>query len=682
MYARWQPHLQAGGALADVKHSVFRIAEGEDERISRLERQVTREREARLAAEAIAEKGLRDLYNSQRRLALLQRITERANSADDIQAALSFALREICAEMDWDFGNAYLVPMDGSAAIACDCWHLSDPHQLAPFVEASRHIRFERGIGLPGRVLTDTRAHWVADVREDANFLRHGVAIDCRVVAGCAFPIMAGSDVVAIYEFFSRRTMIPDDGMVETITQIGIQLGRVVERVRSREALLHDALHDALTGLPNRVLLSHRAQAAFKRLPSSGNGLAVLVIDLNGFKAVNDQHGHHLGDNVLVAVTQRLSESLDKCLAIERGNLQITLARSGGDEFVVLLDGIADRSVPAQFADALHAALQTPFFLAGNEIIIGASIGIAKSGSAYTDIGQIMRDADLAMYEAKAGKRGNTVKFTPALGNRVRNRMALEQEIREAVSDEQFVLYYQPIVDLGSGRLEGYEALVRWLHPQRGLIPPDDFIPIAEETGLIVFLGEWVLREACAAMARLHLGRTTAHLPSIAVNIAPMQFLQPNFVPQLQRILIETGAPGSCLKLEVTEGVAIIDAERTRLILEQCRAIGVRTGLDDFGTGYSSLSYLHSLPFDTLKIDRSFIAALDQPKGLNIVRAILDLAKKLGLGVVAEGIETNKQSRMLEAWGCNSGQGYLLGRPQPEGQAFDLAAQLQLHNKH
>ena len=655
-----------------MKVSRFSIPDGVDDRVLRLERQLAREREARFAAEAIAEKGLRDLYNSQRRLALLQRITERANSSDDIHAALYFALKEICSELDWDFGNSYLVADDDSAAIACDCWHLACPEGLRAFVDASRSISFMSGIGLPGRVLRDARAHWVEDVREDTHFLRRTVAQECRVVSGCAFPIMVGSQVVAIFEFFSRRTITPDSGMVETMAQIGIQLGRVVERIRAREALLHDTLHDSLTGLPNRVLLADRASHAFDSLAGGDGGLAVLVIDLNGFKAVNDKHGHHLGDEVLVAVTRRLSDALSPWREQERGLKRVTLARTGGDEFVVLLDGQLDRTLAWQVASSLQAALEAPFLAGEEDTAISAAIGIALCTTAYRNVDQVMRDADLAMYEAKTGDHGNIVVFTPTLGSRVRNRMALEQEIREAISDQQFVLHYQPIVGLNTGQLTGFEALVRWSHPQRGLIPPGEFIPIAEETGMIVSLGDWVLREACAAIARLHCAIGPGHLPSVAVNIAPIQFLQPHFVAQLKNILRETGVPPACLKLEITEGVAIIDAERTRITLEQCREIGVRTGLDDFGTGYSSLSYLHSLPFDTLKIDRSFIAAMDQPKSLNIVRAILYLAKKLGLSVVAEGIENSRQRDSLAAWGCEMGQGYLLGRPEHEMAAFNL----------
>ncbi|MFC3592182.1 bifunctional diguanylate cyclase/phosphodiesterase [Novosphingobium piscinae] len=653
-----------------MKHLQFTIPEGDEDRVLRLERQLAREREARLAAEAIAEKGLRDLYTSQQRLALLQRITERANSSDDFQTAAAYALKDICTEMEWDFGNSYVVPDDGSAALACDCWFLASPDGLDPFVEVSRSIRFAAGIGLPGRVLTETRAHWVQDVREDTNFLRLAIARECGVVAGCAFPIMVGKQVVAIFEFFSRRTITPDEGMVETMAQIGIQLGRVVERVRAREALLHDTLHDSLTGLPNRVLLADRATQAFERRSTGGPGLAVLVIDLNGFKTINDKHGHHLGDEVLVAVSRRFSAALGSWQKEGGSEVEALLARTGGDEFVVLLAGTVEPTLAQHVAELLQSALDAPFRAGEEEAPISASIGIALCAPAYGHVDQVIRDADLAMYEAKSGDHANIVMFTPSLGNRVRNRMALEQEIREAISARQFVLHYQPIVGLSSGQVSGFEALVRWNHPLRGLISPNEFIPIAEQNGSIVSLGEWVLQEACAALARLHRTMPAGFLPSVAVNIAPVQFLQPDFIAQLRAVLRETGVPPACLKLEVTEGVAIIDSERTRRTLEQCRDIGVRTGLDDFGTGYSSLSYLHSLPFDTLKIDRSFIAAMERPKSLSIVRTILDLSKKLGLSVVAEGIETDRQSLSLAAWGCEFGQGYLLGRPEPEATAF------------
>ncbi len=664
-------------------------------RFERLERQLGRERKARQVAEAIAENGLRELYESKRFLALLQRITDRANKADGLTEALSFALSEICAEMGWDFGNAYLV-RSMQEAIACDCWHVANPEHLMPFVEASRHGTFRRGHGLPGRVISEPHAHWVDDVRAEGNFSRREEAIACRVVAGCAFPIMAGSEVVAVYEFYARKTIEASAVVVETIAQIGIQLGRVAEREQAREALLRDALHYPLTTLPNRVLLHERASSAFARIPEDGKGIAVLVIDLDGFKAVNDKLGHHAGDCLLVATAARLRDAIDECVGGESvwrpsprtaGTVgdralrtRATLARTGGDEFVVLLENVTDEQLPQTIADALQAELSLPFSVGRDEVAIGASIGIALSNAEYSDYDEIQRDADLAMYEAKAGGRGKTITFTHSLGTAVRDRMALERDLRDAIREDQFVLHFQAILDLAAGTVEGYEALVRWNHPQRGLIPPGDFIPTAEATGLIIFIGDWVLREACRAISRLHVtlangNAPDANMPWVAVNIAPQQFLQPDFIPYLRGVIMETGIPAQCLKLEVTEGVAVLDAERTRQVLEECRDIGIRVGLDDFGTGYSSLSYLHSLPFDTIKIDRAFVAALNQPKSRKIVRTILDLAGNLDLTVVAEGIETADQQAALTTMGCGMGQGFLLSMPLEELAAFALLAE-------
>jgi predicted signal transduction protein with EAL and GGDEF domain len=680
----------AGAVMKQVRIDVPQVDGARQEaRIAQLERLLAHERRARHVAEAMAESGLRDMSEGRGLLALLQRITDRANGADTLTDVLRFALAEICTELGWEFGNAYLV-RSMHEAVGCDCWHLAADDSMMPLVEASRRAAFPRGEGLPGCVLAEGRPRWIADIASDGVMRRKALAATGGLVGAFAFPVMTGSEVVAICEFMARVPIAPASRLAETMAQIALQLGRVAERENTREALLRDALHDPLTTLPNRVLLHERACSAFARLPARRQGLAVLVIDLDGFKAVNDKLGHHAGDCLLVATAARLRDAIDECIggeSVTRNPMdtapdaplrpRATLARTGGDEFVVLIENAGDERLPQTICEQLHAELALPFSIGRDEVAIGASIGIALSSASYHDYDEVQRDADLAMYEAKAAGRGKTVLFSSALGTVVRQRMALERDLREAIRDNQFVLHYQAIIDLDSGHIQGFEALIRWNHPRRGMIPPGDFIPTAEETGLVVFIGDWVLREACQAMARLHARLARGHaihreLPFVAVNIAPQHFLQPDFVSHLHRVIAESGIQPECLKLEVTEGVAVLDAERTRIVLEQCRDIGIRVGLDDFGTGYSSLSYLHSLPFDTIKIDRAFVAALDQPKSRKIVRTILDLAGSLELTVVAEGIETSDQQQALTAMGCGMGQGFLLSLPLDEASAFGM----------
>ena len=653
--------------------------------VERLERLVQREREGRLQAEAIAERGLRELYESQVRLALLQRITDCANRSNDFSEAIGEVLKEICEHMNWAFGTAYRVER-GGRAVSCEAWFTSEPSRLFPLVEASRERTFPSGEGLPGRVLRDGHPHWIDEAELATDFCRRVAAASCGIRAVCGFPVMIGDEIVCVLEFFARTAMMDKDAILLTVTQAATQLARVIERERARAALVHDALHDAMTGLPNRTLLDERARAAFERLPESREGLAVLVIDLDGFKAINDKYGHHAGDIVLIETARRFDSVIAASMGgRRRGDQQgwrATLARVGGDEFVIVLDALPEPGIAMDLAGALIDALKGPILVSDEYVNVGLSIGIAHSAAGYSSVEQLRQDADLAMYEAKSGGHGGVVTFSEALGNERRNRMALESELRDAIREKQFTLYYQPIFALGAlqdqgERLRGFEALIRWNHPERGLVEPRRFIPAAEAGGLIVFIGDWVLRQACNAMAKLHRelterGMSAGELPYISINIAPQQFLQPTFSAHVRRVLLETGVPPELVRLEVTEGVAIIDPDQTRQVLEQVRSWGVKTSLGDFGTGYSSLSYLQNLPFDTLKIDRSFIASMDDPKSRKIIRAILDLASNLNLSVVAEGIETREQGASLREMGCEYGQGFHLGRPLDEASAFAL----------
>ncbi|QNM83680.1 bifunctional diguanylate cyclase/phosphodiesterase [Sphingomonas sabuli] len=438
--------------------------------------------------------------------------------------------------------------------------------------------------------------------------------------------------------------------------------------------LKHDTRHDPLTGLPNRVMLAERSHTVFDAHAAQLEQLAVLAIDLDGFKAVNDRCGHDVGDALLVEVGHRLVSTANHWrveLSKAGVDCKTLVARTGGDEFVVLLDGVRRMSDLLALANAIHDSIAAPITLLGESMGIAASIGVARGTAEYAEIGHLQRDADLAMYEAKAAGPGRTVAFTTELGITARKRRVLEQELREAVLAHQFVPYYQPIVSMtGGNRIVGFEALARWVKPDQSVIEPEGFIAAAEETGLIVFIGDAILREVCRALGRLRRVEDGAEAPFISVNIAAQQFLQRNFVEQLGIVLAETCADPAGLRLEVTESVAIIDPERTAEVLTEIRAMGIHTSLDDFGTGYSSLSYLQVLPFDSLKIDRSFVTQLQEPKCMSIVRTIMDLANRLELEVVAEGIDNRAHADILAAMGCQLGQGYLFGRPVNEFQAF------------
>ncbi len=440
----------------------------------------------------------------------------------------------------------------------------------------------------------------------------------------------------------------------------------ITERKNLQRRLKHQAFHDDLTDLPNRALFAERLRQALDRSERQGGKIAVLFVDVDNFKDVNDSLGHWAGDKLLAEFAKRLKAS------VRPGD---TVARFGGDEFAVLLEGVADEGAAGVAKRAIEKLRRKPFVLVGREIFVTPSIGIALSG--YTEPGgeDLLRRADLALHRAKERGKARYVYFTPDLDERLRERLKLENELRVALERGEFRVFYQPKVSIGSGEIAGMEALTRWEHPERGLLAPSEFLVLAQETGLVVPLGWWVLEEACR-QAKEWQQRYPKDPPlAVSVNLSAKQFRRQDLAEHVGAVLRECGLEPRGLTLELTEDTAMEDAQATTEVLRSLKAMGVRIEVDDFGTGYSSLSYLKRFPVDYLKVERAFVAGLGRdPEDEGIVRAVVELAHHLGLKVVAEGVESGEQLGLLREMGCELAQGHYFWDPLPAEAATELLA--------
>ncbi|WP_421736628.1 putative bifunctional diguanylate cyclase/phosphodiesterase [Caulobacter sp.] len=492
--------------------------------------------------------------------------------------------------------------------------------------------------------------HAVLYTERDRDVIESG---EVRIIEEDLVPRKDGS--LAILR--TKKIAIADaDGRAEYVLGVSED---IAERKRAEAQIARLAHYDPLTELPNRVLFQRHLGEALSRRRRKGDQLAVHFIDLDRFKSVNDTLGHPIGDELLRIAAERLRG------CVRDGD---TVARLGGDEFAVVQTGLSDLTGATRLAERVVKAMAAPFDLHGHHVVIGASVGVSVAPSDGDDADELLKKADMALYRAKADGRGAFHFFEPAMDEQLQARRALELDLRRALVAGEFQLYYQPLYHLGDDRVTGCEALLRWNHPERGMVSPADFIPLAEEIGLIVQLGEWVLREACAEAA------TWPDHVRLAVNLSPAQFRDRALVRTVVSALATSGLPAERLELEITESVLLQDNAANMTMLHDLRALGVRISMDDFGTGYSSLSYLRSFPFDKIKIDQTFVRdILKDSDALAIIKAVLDLGASLGIVTTAEGVETVEQLNALRDQGCAEIQGYFISRPSP---ASDIARML------
>lgn len=527
--------------------------------------------------------------------------------------------------------------------------------------------RWAQIMGLDAADLEGRPEEWFDRVHpRDSDLLRQEIASHLVGQAPhfeCEFRILHSDGA---YRWVLSRGMmrLGEDGNPDRMAG---SLEDITQRKRAEEQLMQGALYDSLTGFPNRALLLDRLRRAIQRSQKSpGQYVGVLHLDIDRFKLINDSLGHEAGDELILAVGRALEDSL---------HARDTLARLGGDEFSILMEGYQDLNVFPRMAERIVQRLSQPIRIRSQEVFVSLSIGIAVSERLQDHPEDLLRDAETAMYRAKSQGKGRHVVFNQGMHEFAAAHLQLETSLRRAVEREEFRVYYQPILEISSGAVAGFEALVRWQNPEKGIVNPAVFIPLAEETGLVVEIGRYVLRESCRQFVEWRQKTRRAEDLFVSVNLSVRQFALPDIVDQVRTILFDTGLPGESLKLEITESVILESSTIATDKLHELHDLGVQLSIDDFGTGYSSLSYLHQFPFDTLKIDRSFVSRMsDAPERVAIVKTIVQLAKSLGMEAVAEGIETHAQLAGLRAMGCRYGQGFLFSKPVP---ALDAAALLE-----
>ena len=591
------------------------------------------------------------------------KVTRLLSESETPEEVMPKIIRTICEALGFACGARMLRDEDAQVMRCAESWSVPSA-EVMEFAAAGRKPMYPQRTtgGLIRRVWASGEPVWITDVVEDATFRRAPLAAKAGLHAAFAFPILFGNDVLGVMEFFSRAIRPPDEVLLQSVGSIGAQIGQFMARREAEERVHRLAHYDELTGLPNRSMFNQRLSHALAQARRNDKSLAILFIDLDRFKNINDPLGHEAGDRVLKGVAQRLQGCL------REGD---TVGRLGGDEFVVLIEELPEPMHVAAVAQKILDAVVKPFIVGAQEFHITASIGISTYPDDSADMQGLLKNADIAMYRAKEQGKNNYQFYSALMNIHTVERLALESGLRRALERNEFLLHYQPKVDIGSGRLTGMEALVRWQQGARELIPPEQFIALAEETGLIVPIGEWVLKTACA---RNQFWREQG-LPRLrmAVNLSARQFAHENLLQDVAKALNETGLDPAALEFEITESMVMHDPERAVNLLSRLKDMGIHLSIDDFGTGYSSLSYLKRFPLDSVKIDSSFIRDIPgDADDAAITRAIIAMAHSLRLKVIAEGVETEEQLSFLREHGCDEMQGYLFSKPLPEDEFLRL----------
>jgi diguanylate cyclase (GGDEF)-like protein/PAS domain S-box-containing protein len=595
------------------------------------------------------------------RLTVEHGVTQLVAGATDPNEVMPGIIEAMCTGLSFECGSHWSLDKDGALLQSNASWGEKTPG-IAEFLALTRKMSVPSGVDLPGRAWAGHEPLVLTDLASEQGFSRTTAAQQAGLRGALALPIVAAGRTFGVVELFSAEAIQPDEALIQLLKSLSAQIAQSFQRKLAEDQLRFIATHDSLTDLPNRALFNERLRHALNQSTRYSRGIAVMFIDMDRFKVVNDSLGHGAGDRLLQDSAKRLAECLRE---------SDTVARLGGDEFVVMIENFTAPKDAIAVAQKVLASLSRPFFVDGQEFLMSASIGISTFPDDGKDAETLLKNADIAMYRAKDQGRNNYQFYSAQMNKHTFERLAMESSLRRAVERNEFLLHYQPKLDLRTGAISGVEALVRWQHPDWGMVSPAQFIPLAEETGLIVQIGEWVLKAACEQNKRW---RDQGIPPlRVAVNLSARQFAQKTLLSDIAKTIAQSGLTPESLELEITESLVMTNPEHATETLNKLKAMGISLSIDDFGTGYSSLAYLKRFPIDCVKIDRSFIKDIPtEADDMAITKGVIALGHSLRLKVVAEGVETVEQQDFLRSNDCDEMQGYLFSKPLPADEVTAL----------